>query len=75
MPFWIPLLIAIALLVVSYVLMPKPKTPKPDAATEMDSPTADAGKPIPVPFGCLTITSPNCLWFGDKSMNTYKIKA
>lgn len=75
MVFWIPLLIAIALLVVSYVLMPKPKTPKPDAATEMDSPTADAGKPIPVPFGTLTITSPNCLWFGDKSMNTYKIKA
>ncbi len=75
MAFWVLLAIAIALLVVSYLLMPKPKGPKPEAATEQDNPTAEAGRPIPVPFGTLVIKSPNCLWFGDKSMRTYKIKA
>jgi len=75
MAFLIPFLIAIALLVVSYVLMPRPKAPKPEAAKEMDGPTAEAGREIPVPFGRMLIKSPNCLWYGDKSMSTYKIKA
>lgn len=73
--FLLTFLIALAINIVAYIIMPKPKAPKPDAAKELDSPTAEAGREIPVPFGTLMIKSPNCLWFGDKSMNTYEVKA
>lgn len=71
--FWIPLLIGIALSVVSYALTPKPKAPKPAAATDLDAPTAEAGRPIPVPFGTITITGLNVLWYGDKTVREYDI--
>jgi hypothetical protein len=74
-PLLIELIFAVVMLVVSYALMPKPKQPKPEAAKEMDNPTAEAGREIPVLFGELTVKSPNCLWFGDKSMNEYQVKA
>ena len=73
--FLLTLLIAIALNVVSYLLAPKPKTSKPEAAKEMEDPVAEAGMEIPVVFGTLTKKGPNILWFGDKSMRTYKIDA
>lgn len=72
--WFVPLLISLALNIVSYLLMPKPKAPKPEGAKDMENPTADAGREIPVIFGELTIKSPNCLWFGQKSRRTYKVK-
>jgi uncharacterized protein YbaP (TraB family) len=75
MAFWFQLLIGLALAVVSYLLAPKPKKHKPEAAQEMDEPTAEAGKPIPVVFGTISVKSPNVLHFSDKSQNTYKVKA
>jgi len=69
------LLIALALQIVSYLLMPKPKSPKPEAATDMEEPTADAGRAMPVIWGTITIKSPNCLWSGQKSKRTYQVKA
>lgn len=74
MAWFIPLLIAVALNIVSYLLMPKPKGAKPDAAKEMEGPTAEAGREICVPFGTIIIKSPNALWWGEKRMNTYKVK-
>lgn len=74
MIFWlIPLLIALALQVVAYLLAPKPKASKPEAAKQQDSPTAEAGVEVPVVFGTITVQSPNCLWFGDKSQRTYQV--
>lgn len=64
--WFLPLLFALILNVVAYLLMPKPKQVKPEAAKDMDNPTADAGRPIPVVFGALTIKGPNVLWFGEK---------
>ena len=74
MAFWIPFLIGLALSVVSYLIMPKPKAPKPEAAKQMDDPVADAGIERPVVFGTMTVKQPNCLWFGDKRMKTYRVK-
>lgn len=74
MAFWVAFLVALALNIISYMLMPKPKASKPEAATDMDNPTADAGRPIPVVFGEVTISSPNVLWFGEKSIKTYSVK-
>lgn len=63
---WIALLVGLALMIIGYILMPKPKGPKPAAVTEMEAPTAEAGRPIAVIFGEILIKSPNFLWWGDK---------
>ncbi len=67
--------IAIAINIVAYVLMPKPKGPKPDAVAQMDNPVAEAGKPVPVPFGTVWMKEPNIIWYGDKRSNTYQVAA
>jgi hypothetical protein len=66
--------IAIAINVVSYMLMPKPKQPKPDTVKDLDDPVAEAGKPMPVIFGRPTVKGLNVLWYGDKSTDTYEIE-
>ena len=75
MAWFIQLLVALAINIVAYLIMPKPKQAKPPAAQDMDNPTAEAGRPIPVIFGEITITGTNILWFGDKSKQTLKVKA
>jgi len=75
MPVWlIQFAIALAMAVLSYLLAPKPKQPKPEAAKDLENPTAEAGLPIPVVFGTVTLKSPNCLWYGQKSINEYKVE-
>ncbi len=73
--WFVPILISFALSVVSYVLTPKPKQPKPNFAKELDDPTADAGREIGVLFGTMTIKSPNILWYGEKSSQQFKVSA
>lgn len=70
----IPLLIGIALNIIAYLLMPKPKQPKPPAAKDMENPTAEAGRPLPVIFGEITIKGLNVLWYGDKVAFTYQMR-
>lgn len=74
MAFFIPLLIGMAMMVISYLLQPKPKQPKPEATKDMDSPTAEAGRPIPVVFGTVTVKGLNVLWYGDKAKRDYEMK-
>lgn len=62
--FW-NIIIGLALMIIGYLIMPKPKGPKPDAAQEMEKPTADAGRPIAVLFGEKTIKGPNYLGYWD----------
>lgn len=69
------LLISVAIQIVAYIIMPKPKAPKPEAAKDLENPTAEAGRPIPVVFGTVTIKGPNILWYGEKSINTFKVSA
>ena len=75
MAFFVLLGVTIGLAVISYLLMPKPKAPKPDAVKDLEDPTAEAGRPVPVPFGTITIKGLNLLWYGDKSKRTYKVDA
>lgn len=67
--------VALAIQTIAYVLTPKPKGPKPEAVKQLENPTAEAGKPVAVPFGTVWITEPNILWFGDKSSRTSKVRA
>jgi hypothetical protein len=59
------LIIGIVLQVISYILTPRPKGPKPEEVKDLEAPTSDAGRPMPVVFGTLTVKSPNCLWYGQ----------
>jgi hypothetical protein len=71
---WVELLVALVINIVAYLIQPKPKTPKPAAAQDLDDPVAEAGRPIPVVFGTVTVKGGNILWFGNKSIRTQKIR-
>jgi hypothetical protein len=73
--FLIKMLVVITVLVVAYLIMPKPKQSKPDSARDMENPTAEAGREMPVIFGTKTIKGLNVLDFTDKSISTYEIDA
>jgi len=75
MPWWLIIVAAVAAVALSLVLLPKPKAPRPDSTTDLDDPVAEAGKPIPVVFGTITVKGLNVLWFGDKRVRTMKVKA
>lgn len=75
MGFWIAFIVALVINIVSYMLMPKPKQPRPDAAKDMDDPVAQAGMPIPVVFGTVTLKGLNVLWSGEKLTRSYSVKA
>lgn len=75
MAFLVLLAIVVALSVISYLLMPKPKAPKPGSVEDLDNPTAEAGREIPVVFGTITTKGLNVLDFGDKSVFSYKISS
>lgn len=75
LPLLINLLIGVGLQVLGYLLTPKPKASKGEEVTDMDNPTAEGGRPIPVIFGELWVEGVNIIWFGDKATTTRKIKA
>lgn len=70
----IPLLISLAVSAASYLIMPKPKAPKPPSVQQADAPTAEAGKPMPVIFGTITVQEPNVLWYGESTYRQYDVK-
>lgn len=76
MPAWlVAFAVAAALQVATYILTPKPKAPKPEAARDAEGPTAEAGRPMPVIWGTIEIKGLNVLWSGDKSVRQYEVDA
>lgn len=75
MAFWLIILAAVALTAIQFLLRPKIKAPKPEAAKDLENPTSEAGRPIPVVFGTMTVKGLNALWYGDKSLRTTKVIA
>ncbi len=73
--FLIPLLVSLAINIVAYLIMPKPKQAKPEAAAQLETPTASAGKPMLVVFGTVTVKELNVLNFTDKSQRDFKVAA
>lgn len=73
-PFLAALLIGVGSLVLSYLLMPKPKQPKPASVDDLKEPTAEAGRPIPVLQGSSDITGLNVLSYHDKSIRNRTVK-
>lgn len=74
MAFWLPLLIGLALMIVAYLIMPKPKQ-KFAESKDIDNPVAEAGKEVPVIFGTKIVKGLNVLWYGDKGKRDYEVSA
>lgn len=72
MAFWLPLLIGLVLMVVAYLIMPKPKQEFAESK-DLDNPTAQAGMEVPVVFGTKIVKGLNVLWYGDKSKRDYEV--
>jgi hypothetical protein len=66
---------AVASSALNFLLQPRVKGDKPDAVTDLEDPTAEAGRPIPVVFGSVMIKGGNVLWSGQKSTVQKKVKA
>lgn len=62
---WVQLAILVVSTILSMVLAPKPKSPKPVALSDFDVPTAEEGRPMPVVFGSVTVKGSNVVWYGD----------
>lgn len=65
--FFVSLLIGLALNIVAYLIMPKPANSQAQEYKDAEDPTAEAGKPIPLMSGSMTIKGLNILMFGKKS--------
>lgn len=68
MGWFLQLLAGVAINVLAYVLQPKPKQPKPLSVDDLEDPTAEAGRPIPVVFGTIKIQSGNNIGDWDKAI-------
>lgn len=73
-PFLVQLAIGVALNILAYMLAPKPKEPKPPSLQDFDGPTAEAGRPIPVFWGNLTITGLNVIGVFNKKIRKRKVE-
>lgn len=72
---WFQLILAAIFIVLSFVLAPKPKKQKGPEFDQPEAPTSEAGRPIPVLYGCMEITGVNVVAVPDKQITTVKIKA
>lgn len=71
---WMQLFWAMVFTVVAELLRPKQKMegPSPSSLDDLNFPTADENRPIPVIFGTCKVGGPNVTWYGD--LKTRKIK-
>lgn len=62
---WWYIAVFIVSLVVSYAMMPKPQSQPPAGLGDINVPTAEEGREIPVLFGTRVLYGPNVVWYGD----------
>lgn len=62
---WWFVVVWVVSLVAAYSMMPKPQSAPPAGIGEIQAPTAEEGREIPVLFGTREIKGPNIVWYGD----------
>lgn len=65
MVWWFVVVLVIAVVAAAYAVSPKAPEPVPPTLKDIQAPTAEQGRPIPVVFGTYVIKSPNVVWYGD----------
>lgn len=70
---WVQLALLVISAIVSSMLAPKPEEPKKATLGDLDVPTAEQDRVIPVVFGKVRVTGPNVVWYGD--LSTVAIKS
>jgi hypothetical protein len=69
--WWIPLLIMVGTTALQVLLTRRPQQNfQPSSLGDIDAPTADEGRTIPVIFGTVRLRSPNVTWFGNFNNRT-----
>lgn len=63
------ILVGLAFQILGYLLAPRPEGQEPPSKDDVETPTAERGKPIPVVFGSVTIMSPNNIGMWDKAVS------
>lgn len=53
---------------------PKDNIPKPASLSELDAPTAEPGRPLPVVFGTVRMKAPNIVWYGDLGNSPIRVE-
>lgn len=62
---WWYIVIAIVALAIGVTMQPKPQSQKPAGLGDIQTPTAEVGREIPVLFGTRDLKGPNCVYYGD----------
>jgi hypothetical protein len=58
--------------VIVQALAPRPAAPRPASLADVQAPTAEDGREIPVVFGTVWLRGPNMLWYGDMSTSAIR---
>ena len=74
MQFIYYLVVLVVSSLISAALAPKPPAPKPASLSDVDVPTAEEGRPIPVVFGAVLLRGANVVWYGDLEAQPIKKK-
>lgn len=69
---WDVLISAARVLLYAYSRIQKPQNQPPPSLDDLEAPTAEEGRSIPVLFGRRRIASPNVVWWGD--LNTVSVR-
>lgn len=73
LPFLAQLAIGVGLQILGALLLPQPKQPKPPEVEDLDSPTMDAGRPIPKVFGSMTVKGLAILDYMDTEIDVRSV--
>ena len=69
---WIAAIFFVVGLVLACTMTPKPESRPPAGLDEIQAPTAEVGREIPVLFGRRKLEGPNVVWYGH--LRTVAIK-
>ena len=69
---WLLAISLIAGLVLAYSMQPKIETRPPAGINDVQVPTAEVGRPIPVLFGRKRLSGPNIVWYGHLKVDPIK---
>ncbi len=71
---WNFIIAYVVTLVLGYLFAPKPQNAKPAGLADVQAPTAEVGRVIPVLFGTRDLEGPNVVWYGHLKTVPIKVK-